>query len=78
MEKRASLRNRVLKAGSIEFDGGAINCVVRNLSSTGARLDVATPAGIPERFTLILPADGYHTYCTVVWRKEKQIGVTFG
>jgi hypothetical protein len=41
MDKRASRRNRVLRAGTIEFDGGVINCIGRNLSSTGAMLEVA-------------------------------------
>jgi len=77
MDKRASPRNRVLRPGTIEFDGGAINCMVRNLSNTGAMLDVASPVGIPEHFTLILPADGHHVACHVVWRKAKCIGITF-
>ena len=40
MEKRDTDRNRVLKSGAIEFNGGAIDCVVRNISETGAALDV--------------------------------------
>jgi hypothetical protein len=51
MDKRASTRNRVLRPGTIQLDGGVINCMVRNLSSTGAMLDVASPVGIPEHFT---------------------------
>ena len=77
MEKRAVTRNRVLRAGTIEFNGGVINCMVRNLSSTGAMLDVASPVGIPEHFTLILPTDGHYIPCQIAWRKEKRIGVTF-
>jgi hypothetical protein len=34
-EHRAIPRNRVLKAETIEFGGGAINCMVRNLSIKG-------------------------------------------
>ena len=55
MEHRSAVRHRVLKAGTIEFDGGAITCMVRNMSDSGAMLDVATAAGIPEHFSLILP-----------------------
>ena len=68
----------MLKAGTIEFGGGAIDCTVRNFSDTGAALDVTSPVGIPEHFTLFIPADGKHLSCTVVWRKEKRIGVRFG
>jgi PilZ domain len=74
-DKRSSQRNRVLKAGTIEFNGGAIDCMVRNRSAAGAALDVTSPIGIPERFTLI--ADGARFPCQVVWRKEKRIGVAF-
>jgi hypothetical protein len=77
MEKRTSQRHRASRAGTIEFDGGAINCVVRNLSSTGARLDLASPVEIPDHFILFLREDGHHTSCRTVWRKEKRIGIVF-
>ncbi|WGD53064.1 PilZ domain-containing protein [Bradyrhizobium sp. CB1650] len=76
-ERRNNARHRVLKAGTIEFGGGAIDCTVRNRSDTGAALDVTSPVGIPEHFTLIVPADGVQLTCHVVWRKEKRIGVKF-
>jgi hypothetical protein len=44
-EKRNVERYRMLKAGSITFGGSAIDCVVRNLSETGAALEVASPIG---------------------------------
>jgi hypothetical protein len=77
-ERRTKARHRVLKAGTIEFGGGAIDCTVRNFSDTGAALDVTSPVGIPEHFTLFIPADSAHLSCAVVWRKEKRIGVRFG
>lgn len=76
MENREDRRRRVLRAGTIEFDGGAIDCTVRNLSSTGAMLQVASPVGIPEKFTLML-RDGHVAPCRVVWRKPTAIGVAF-
>jgi hypothetical protein len=74
-EKRISPRARVQKAGTIEFNGGSIDCMVRNLSTTGAALDVTSPIGIPERFTLM--ADGLRQSCHVVWRKENRIRIPF-
>jgi hypothetical protein len=76
-DKRAIRRHRVLKAGTIEFNGGGLSCTVRNLSNAGAALDVTSPVGIPERFTLVLSADRQHMPCHVVWRKEKRIGIAF-
>ena len=74
-DNRIASRQRVLKGGTIEFGGGAITCTVRNISATGAALDVTSPVGIPAQFTLV--TKGSHLPCRVVWRKEKRIGVTF-
>jgi hypothetical protein len=76
-ETRVTPRHRVLKAGTIVFGGGAIDCTVRNLSNAGAALDVTSPIGIPDRFTLVLPGDGQHKPCHIVWRKQRRFGVAF-
>ena len=77
MEKRTAQRTRVLKAGMIEFPGGAFSCMVRNLSNKGAALDVPSLAGIPDEFSLHLPIEGLRFHCRSVWRKERRIGVIF-
>jgi hypothetical protein len=70
-------RRRILKAGSIESGGEPIDCNVRNLSETGAALDVLSPLYIPDRFTLVVWTDQLKRSCHVIWRKEKRIGVAF-
>jgi hypothetical protein len=75
--KRAAARHRVLKSGTIEFNGGAIDCVVRNSSDTGAALEVASPLGIPPTFNLLIPGESIPYQCVVRWRKENRIGVAF-
>ena len=77
VERRANIRNRVLKAGTIEFDGGAVNCMVRNMTDLGAMLDVVSAIGIPDRFTLALQTDRLRKYCRTVWWNEKRIGAAF-
>ena len=74
---RTAPRRRVLKAGSIQFGGGAIDCTVRNVSETGAALEVVTPLFIPDRFTLAVQADQLKRRCRIVWRKQGRIGVSF-
>jgi hypothetical protein len=77
-EHRISQRHRVLKGGTITFNGGAgISCTVRNLSETGAALEVASPVGIPDRFTLVFENGQNAKPCHIVWRKEKRIGIAF-
>lgn len=75
-EHRAAQRRRTLKAATISFGGGAIDCIVRNLSETGASLEVISPIGIPDRFTLV-DTDRSKRPCRIVWRREKRIGVRF-
>jgi hypothetical protein len=77
-ESRAAHRHRVLKAGAIEFSGGgAISCVVKNLSASGAALEVVSALDIPDRLILCIPAEHFRRHCHVVWRNEKRIGVAF-
>ena len=76
-EHRVAPRRRVLKAGIINFGGGSINCTVRNISDTGAALEVLSPLYIPDRFKLIVQTDNLNRPCYIVWRKERRIGVTF-
>ena len=74
-DKRHHPRMRALKAGEIEFGGGAINCVARNISTSGAALDVESPVGIPDHFNLVIGHDVHA--CAVKWRTQKRIGVAF-
>lgn len=76
-EHRITSRRRILKAGSIEFAGSEIACTVRNLSESGAALEVVTPLFIPDRFTLVVPSEPLKRPCHIVWRKEKRIGIAF-
>jgi hypothetical protein len=76
-EHRVAPRRRILKAGAISFGGGAIDCTVRNISDTGAALEVVTPLYIPDRFKLVVQSDGLNRRCHIVWRKQRRIGVAF-
>lgn len=74
---RIAKRRRILKAGRISFGSAAITCVIRNLSATGAALDVTSPIGIPNEFILLIEMEHSKRACGVVWRKENRIGVQF-
>lgn len=76
-EHRTAQRHRVLKGGTISFNGAGISCMVRNLSDTGAALEVNSPVGIPPNFALVVDGDHVARPCHVVWRKEKRIGIAF-
>ena len=78
-EHRKAARHRTYKAAHIAFVGHAttIDCVVRNLSDTGATLEVASPIGIPDAFDLVFKGDDAARRCRVIWRKETRVGVEF-
>jgi hypothetical protein len=76
-DKRIVSRHRIFKAGKIVFDGAVIDCTVRNISRTGAALEVDSPVGIPHNFILVIETDRVRQACHVVWRKERRIGVGF-
>jgi hypothetical protein len=54
-----------------------IHCVVRNFSSTGARLEGTLPASLPEMFDLVFDDDRSTLSCRVKWRRERAVGVEF-
>jgi hypothetical protein len=70
------VHQRVFKVGLIEFDGTAVNYVVRNLSLVGAGLHVDQPV-IPHCFTLNIPSSNMRQSCRDIWRKQKRIGLVF-
>jgi hypothetical protein len=73
---RTALRRKVQMAGQVLINRRtAIACTVRDLSSRGAKVEVATVVGIPDAFELRV--DGQTRPCRVVWRRLKQLGVAF-
>jgi len=77
-ERRKAQRHRTLKVGLINFNrAGGIDCRVKNFSSGGACLEVASQVGIPEHFELIIEHDHFRQPCHVIWRTATRLGVEF-
>lgn len=78
-EKRIIRRRRVLKGGKIIFADGnsVVDCVIRNLSVAGARLEVPTTVGLPQEFTLVDSHSGRSYIAKVAWRRGETMGVEF-
>jgi hypothetical protein len=78
VETRIALRHRVSKAAQIDYGGDKTPCTIRDLSVTGAALELSDlSATIPGAFTLVVPDDKLKLPCRVVWRKGYRMGVTF-
>jgi hypothetical protein len=78
-ERRRRTRANSSQAAVIACTGNAkrINCVVRNFSTTGARLEVALPTSVPETFDLVFDDSRSTLACRVKWRKDRDVGVEF-
>lgn len=77
IEKRASRRYRVFKGGTITFENSGIACTVRNISDSGAAIDLENPVILPQSFTLSIARDNFVQNCRPVWRNDKRIGLAF-
>lgn len=79
VEQRKQPRLRVLLKGRIYFNNGSssIDCLVRDMSATGARLMLSETATLPEKFDLYIPQKERTYRASLRWRREDGIGVTF-
>ncbi|MFZ4531966.1 MAG: PilZ domain-containing protein [Alsobacter sp.] len=75
--KRLTPRARTRQRAAIMTSGPTFGCVVVDLSTAGARLEVTDQTVIPDRFDLFIGAERPMTSCVVVWRRDLQIGVRF-
>lgn len=77
--KRKSPRRQMSYAAWLAYEGDAHHvCALHDISQTGARLNVKNSESVPDRFILMLSANGAaRRYCQVVWRQPHQVGVRF-
>ena len=78
-EHRSSTRSRTLLQAKVVFNdrSSTFDVVVRNLSGTGAKLELNTPFAVPNRFELEIPARDLHYAAEVRWRDSNHVGVEF-
>lgn len=76
-EARHAKRRRVVDMALIRVGDISVSCIIRDLTDAGAALDLQPPYVVPDRFTLIALATRKIYSCTVEWRKERRIGVSF-
>jgi hypothetical protein len=80
IEQRQSPRHTVNRPAWVDAgaQGARQDCLLVDISDTGARLELAAPAAMPETFRLLLSAGGeVRRECRVVWRSATQVGVQF-
>ena len=79
-EQRQHIRQKSLLRGLVYFDGQpfAVECVVRDISETGARLAFSqAPAGSAHQLELQIPLKAQRHRCRIVWRADNELGLAF-
>jgi hypothetical protein len=74
-------RKRVRRLGHAELvsltDVEIVECVLRDVSATGARISVLDPEIVPDYFKLRIPGTPELQRCRVRWRSSSDLGLEF-
>lgn len=77
-ESRNQHRQRTLKKGRVLIsETTTVDCVIRDLSEKGARLQFAALTVLPKQFRLLNVSDNVTRPATLVWQRSELVGVTF-
>lgn len=78
-EQRRATRNRTFLPARIEIaELGLVSaCTIRDLSDTGARIQVSGSVPLPPTFTLHIPRFDRRVRATQAWKNGDTIGVRF-
>ena len=77
-ERRRVTRSRVLKGAKIIIGSAStIDCVVRNVTNSGVRIQIANTVDLPETLDLTLDAGFTIRPCRVAWRSVTETGLQF-
>ena len=79
-DRRQSARDKVLYGGVAEIgeSGTVRDCVVRNFSESGARIEFSNVIALPkEKVSLTIARKGRSFLAKVIWWRDNFVGVAF-
>jgi PilZ domain len=76
---RGTRRLRTLLGATITFNqgGSTVDCLIRDISESGARLAVPEQVTLPAAFELIIPHRKQRWQVQMLWRRSDVVGVQF-
>ncbi|HZQ12145.1 MAG TPA: PilZ domain-containing protein [Pseudolabrys sp.] len=78
MNSRSAFRYPTMREATVVLvDGTKIKCTVRDISTKGARLELAEPQKLPEQFHLFIHGQSDRFRCYCVWQKNTMAGVQY-
>ena len=76
-DKRAAPRSGMIRPGQFDVDGRVHDCVVRNISKTGAKIGLANAVD-GRAATGLLKIPGFGEYeAEIIWRNDAEMGLHF-
>jgi len=78
-EQRRAARGRVIYGGVLIFNNrcSTMNCIVRDFSANGVRIEVKHNALLPDHLHLVIARKGREFAARVAWRSEGAAGLEF-
>ena len=77
-ERRSARRALTCLKGRVILDSGeALECLVRDYSPKGARIEVAFECALPDSFRFYFPLLERTFTANVRWRRENALGLNF-
>ena len=78
-DRRESVRDKVFMGGVAEINGrnSTMDCVVRNVSDTGACVEFDPAARIPAEMNLKISRKGRSFLAHMIWRQANRVGLAF-
>ncbi len=79
MDQRRARRRPIRYNARLAVGPGQFyDCVLSDVSDTGARIEVQDSKKLPDQFLLLLSESGAaRRFCRVAWRKTRYVGVAF-
>jgi hypothetical protein len=76
---RTQPRLRAILGARIIFANGnsSMDCLIRDISPSGARLELGGSVTVPDRFDLFVPQKQKTFRATIKWRRLNEVGVVF-
>lgn len=80
IERRRSARARVIYGGVITYNGrqSTLDCVIRNFSPDGAKVEFHNSALLPDVIELLITAKNRTFPAKISWRQANEAGLAFG
>ena len=78
-ERRQDIRRKTFLRGRILFNAGrsAVDCLIRDISATGARLIFSDAVSVPDLVELYIPQKEQTLMARVEWRHGDEVGIAF-